>query len=165
MELASMLAGEPFSDNPVSVCPVIGSFLRAYNDAIDDDRRKDLYEYASRVVGSRASEAVQRARAERLADWTVGRQRRRWTRALARAALRRPRPDPNQPFQTPGAHAVRAIRRHTDETHAQALALVDELLEIHVDPHRGPRPCAQHTRTSAAAVAPGGREAAPPPAG
>ena len=30
MELASMLAGEPFSDHPESVCPVIGSFLRAY---------------------------------------------------------------------------------------------------------------------------------------
>ena len=28
MELASMLAGEPFTDHPASVCPVIGSFLR-----------------------------------------------------------------------------------------------------------------------------------------
>ena len=27
MELASMLAGEPFSDHPASVCPVIGSLL------------------------------------------------------------------------------------------------------------------------------------------
>ena len=32
MELASMLAGEPFTDQPESVCPVIASFLRAYND-------------------------------------------------------------------------------------------------------------------------------------
>ena len=31
-----MLAGEPFNDRPQSVCPVIGSFLRAYNDRIDD---------------------------------------------------------------------------------------------------------------------------------
>ena len=36
-----MLAGEPFSDQPASVCPVIGSFLRAYNDSIDDGRRQD----------------------------------------------------------------------------------------------------------------------------
>jgi hypothetical protein len=43
MELASMLAGEPFSDHPQAVCPVIGSFLRAYNDRIDDRRRQDLY--------------------------------------------------------------------------------------------------------------------------
>ena len=42
MELASMLAGEPFNDHPRSVCPVIGSFLRAYNDRIDDGRRQDL---------------------------------------------------------------------------------------------------------------------------
>jgi len=51
MELASMLAGEPFSDHPASVCPVIGSCLRAYNDWIDDDRRQDLYRYAAKVVG------------------------------------------------------------------------------------------------------------------
>ena len=48
-----MLAGEPFSDHPHSVCPVIGSFLRAYNDRIDDRRRQDLYAYAAAVVGSR----------------------------------------------------------------------------------------------------------------
>ena len=48
-----MLAGEPFTDHPASVCPVIGSFLRAYNDSVDDGRRQDLYEYASKVVGSR----------------------------------------------------------------------------------------------------------------
>ena len=36
MELASMLASEPFSDHPASVCPVIASFLRAYNDSVDD---------------------------------------------------------------------------------------------------------------------------------
>ena len=29
MELASMLAGEPFSDRPDCACPVIGAFLRA----------------------------------------------------------------------------------------------------------------------------------------
>jgi hypothetical protein len=41
MELASMIGGEPFSDQPRSVCPVIGAFLRAYNDCIDDRRRQD----------------------------------------------------------------------------------------------------------------------------
>src|ERR1700758_932146 len=69
MELASMLAGEPFTDHPASVCPVIGSFLRSYNDSIDADRRQGLYEYASKVVGSRASARVQQARAARLAQW------------------------------------------------------------------------------------------------
>ena len=48
MELASMLAGEPFSDRPQAVCPVIGAYLRSYNDVVDDERRQDLYRYAVR---------------------------------------------------------------------------------------------------------------------
>ena len=78
MELASMLAGEPFSDHPASVCPVIGSCLRAYNDWIDDRRRQDLYAYASKVVGTRSSQEVQRARAARVTAWVgeVARRRR-----------------------------------------------------------------------------------------
>src|SRR5436305_6946766 len=80
MELASMLAGEPFTDHPISVCPVIGSFLRAYNDTVDDQRRQNLYAHAARVVGSRGPEAVQRARAERLLEWAASMQRRRVSR-------------------------------------------------------------------------------------
>ena len=34
MELASMLAGERFTDSPRSVCPVVAAFMRTYNDAI-----------------------------------------------------------------------------------------------------------------------------------
>lgn len=37
-----MLAGEEFSDEPVSVCPVTAAFLRRHNDSIDDQRRQDL---------------------------------------------------------------------------------------------------------------------------
>jgi hypothetical protein len=37
MELASMIAGESFSDHPESACPVISSFLRAYNDRVNDE--------------------------------------------------------------------------------------------------------------------------------
>ena len=50
MELAAMLSGERFSDHPVSVCPVIGSLLRAYNDNLDDRRRQDLYRYAAEAM-------------------------------------------------------------------------------------------------------------------
>jgi hypothetical protein len=42
MELASMLAHEPFSDRAVSISATIGAFLRTYNDGLDDDRRQDL---------------------------------------------------------------------------------------------------------------------------
>jgi hypothetical protein len=57
MELVSMLAGEPFSDAPLCACPIIGAFLRAYNDAIDDDRRQDLYRCAALVVGTATPDA------------------------------------------------------------------------------------------------------------
>ena len=50
MELASMLAGEPFSDRPLSVSPVIASFMRSYNDHAGDERRNGLYAYAARAA-------------------------------------------------------------------------------------------------------------------
>jgi hypothetical protein len=55
MELASMLAGERFSDHPRAVCPVIGRYLRALNDGLDDERRQDLYALAAAVVGTASS--------------------------------------------------------------------------------------------------------------
>ncbi len=130
MELASMLGGEPFSDHPVSVCPVIGAFLRRYNDAIDDRQRCDLYRYAAKVVESRASAGVEHARADRLHAWTVElRQRRRtwslvprsWS-AAASANLRDP--------EGKADRAIREVARHRGRIHREVLALVDELLAI-----------------------------------
>ena len=69
MELASMLAGEPFSGHPRSVCPVIGAFLRADNDRLDDCWRQDLYEYAANEVGTRITIEVERQRAQVCRAW------------------------------------------------------------------------------------------------
>jgi hypothetical protein len=128
MELASMLAGERFSDHPVSVCPVIGAFLRAYNDSIDGERRQDLYAYAAKVVGSRTSEEVQSARVAHLASWASVRRQRRWSRFVLplrwRALAGNSQPD------AVASRAVRAIRMHNDRMHAEVLALIDELLMI-----------------------------------
>jgi hypothetical protein len=125
MELASVLAGERFSDRPRSVCPVIGALLRAYNDAVDDDRRQDLIPYAARVVGSRAGDAIRRERAARCLAWADERApgRQTWWRRLARRRGRR----------TPESCAIgvaHAIKRHTDETHAAVLRLVQELIAV-----------------------------------
>src|SRR4051812_14475069 len=62
MELASMLAHEPFSDRPPSVSPTIGAFLRTYNDGLDDERRQDLYAVAAAVVGSARGRGIERRR-------------------------------------------------------------------------------------------------------
>ncbi len=130
MELASMLAGERFGDHPDCVCPVIGSFLRTYNDFVDDDRRQDLYAYAAEVVGSRAAPHVQWARAERLKSWATENLRRRWTRFMLPPRLRAIRRLGNPPLEAVGVHAVHSIQRPSARTHAQVLALIDELLDM-----------------------------------
>ena len=127
MELASMLAGEPFSDHPVSVCPVIGSFLRSYNDFVDDERRQDLYMYAAQVVGSRSSGAVQNARADRLGLWLASSKRRGWRWLFV------PRPlawFAGVALDPVDIGAVFALHGREAETHVEVLALLDELLAI-----------------------------------
>ena len=69
IELASMLAGEPFSDRPRCVSPVIGEFLRVYNDSVHDARRDDLYEFASLVVGTRSTAEAEKERARACLEW------------------------------------------------------------------------------------------------
>ena len=132
IELASMLAGEPFSDHPQSVSPMIAGFLRAYNDLVDDQRRQDLYEYASAVVGTAASSSVEARRIARVVTWghEMAQRRKRWWRT-ARFRLDRA----NLKAQDHGIHesaryAINSIGKITDETHAAALTLVDDLIAI-----------------------------------
>src|SRR3954470_23234350 len=65
MELASMLAGEPFSDRARSISPTIGALLRTYNDGLDDVCRQDLYAVAAAIVGTAARRSVERERISR----------------------------------------------------------------------------------------------------
>jgi hypothetical protein len=148
MELASMLASEPFTDHPASVCPVIGSFLRSYNDSIDEKRRQSLYEYASRVVGSRSTQRTQQARAERLAVWAEEMQRTRRAMFVVRSPLRAISRLRKPPIDAIGNYTVHAIPKHTDQTHASALGLIDELLAIGMrDDRVSARVIAAHART------------------
>ena len=130
MELASMLAGEPFTDRPASVCPVIAGFMRAYNDRIDDERRQDLYRFAAEVVSTRAPADVEHARERRCLEWAerMRRQRSRPLRWIARSAPGSI--DRRLGLDAAGTYAARSIRRHSDRTHVAALALVDELIAM-----------------------------------
>ncbi|HKO25907.1 MAG TPA: hypothetical protein VJU80_00500 [Solirubrobacteraceae bacterium] len=130
IELASMLAGEPFSDRPRSVCPVIAAVLRRYNDVLDDRRRQELYPYAARVVGSRGPARLEHARVEYLSGRTTERfgRRHRWRRLFG--------------FESPSvdalaARAVHELSRRGEDSHALVLGLVDELLAL--DTRRGVR--------------------------
>ena len=149
MELASMLAGESFSDHPESACPVISSFLRAYNDRVNDERRQDLYRYAAEVVDTRSPRIVEQARAERLGAWGRDMWARRWTRRFAPPAWRMVGIERRPPRDVLGVHAVRAIWRVDDRTHAAALALIDGLLAIRTDVSELPAPTTSETYSAA----------------
>lgn len=129
MELASMLAGEPFTDQPRSVCRVIAAYLRAYNDGADDRQRQQLYGVAARVVGTRDSREVERRRAERCAELMVelhtGQPRlRRWLRPSPPVCLQ------HEALEAAGVQLARMLLRHRDGTPERALAIVDELVAI-----------------------------------
>src|SRR3954469_496352 len=119
MELASMLAHEPFSDRPPSVSPTIGAFLRTYNDGLDDERRQDLYSVAAAIVGTKSSRAVER---ERVARCLAFAHRHRAARPGPRASLALATPEPAGAWAAKTALAAGA--------HEQALALVDELVAL-----------------------------------
>jgi hypothetical protein len=104
--------------------------LRAYNDSIGDTRRQDLLAYASKIVGSRTTGAVQRRRAARLTAWEIEMRRSRFGRRLLPGPVRDLGLPRARSLETAGTHAVHAIRRHTDFTHTRVLALIDELLSM-----------------------------------
>ena len=52
MEASAWLAHEPWSDKPLCVSPVLGTFLRLWNDQLDEITRQKLKPYAARVVGT-----------------------------------------------------------------------------------------------------------------
>jgi hypothetical protein len=131
MELASMLAGESFSDHPRSVSRPIASFLRGYNDLVDDRRRGDLYRYAAHTVGTTAATEVEEARAARLLAWGDECWRRRSEGSLLeRMRLRRAHKERSSDPEPAGTYAVHAIGKVSDETHAAALVLIDELIAM-----------------------------------
>lgn len=73
MEIVSYVAGEPWSDNPACSCPVLGAFMRAWDDGMPDDetRTRVLAPFIVRLVGSKSSRAVERRRADLALDWFV----------------------------------------------------------------------------------------------
>ena len=93
VELASLLAREPFSDRPDCVCPVIAAFLRGWNDrSAYADRERLLRPYAQRIVGTRASASVTAWRRDLCLAWVGielggGPLRSRWRRLAARARV------------------------------------------------------------------------------
>src|SRR5689334_7125558 len=47
MELASMLAGQRFTDRPATVSPLLCLVLQGYNDGLEHERRQTLKRFAA----------------------------------------------------------------------------------------------------------------------
>jgi hypothetical protein len=69
VELASIIGGEPFSDNPRCVDRVVAAFLRAWNDRAGYADRQRLYPYASHVVGTGGYRRTSRIRRDLCLSW------------------------------------------------------------------------------------------------
>src|SRR5690606_28601620 len=82
LEAVAYIAGEPWTDHPECVCPVLAAFGRAWNDALDDDtRNRILKPFIPRLIGTRSTRDVQDARAFAAADWAVRTYTPVWLRA------------------------------------------------------------------------------------
>jgi hypothetical protein len=132
VELASVLGGEPFSDHPRRVCPVIAAFLRTYNDRIGVLRRQDLIPYAARIVDSVSDREAERRRAALCVAWAADRRpdrlpRHRWRlRRIAHGHGARSLAE----RELAAAWAARSFPPHDDDAHASALELLELLLGV-----------------------------------
>ena len=63
MEAVAFVAGEKWSDHPECVSPVIGAFLRSWNDSLptDADRDRLLKPLIPKIIDTRSTSAVMRA--------------------------------------------------------------------------------------------------------
>jgi hypothetical protein len=125
MELASMLAGERFTDRPRSVSPALASVLRGYNDGLDDERRQTLKRYAAASIGTATGRMSEKRRRRLIGSTIPGLVGARG----ARAALSR-RLAATDPYTTVRGIAQRVAQEDDEALHARVLGLVDALVAI-----------------------------------
>ena len=71
MEAVAFIAGEEWTDSPECASPVIGAFMRSWNDALNDNDRQDLKRYIRRLVGSKGTPEQENLRGWMALDWLV----------------------------------------------------------------------------------------------
>ncbi len=72
MEAVAYVAREPHSDHPKCCSPIIASFLRSWNDALNaDDRNRLLKPLIPILIGTSINEAVEARRAWMIIDWLI----------------------------------------------------------------------------------------------
>ena len=72
MEAVAWIAREPWSDHPRCASPVIGAFMRAWNDGLPDEERTALLlPLIPKLVGTAGFPALEERRSLMAADWLV----------------------------------------------------------------------------------------------
>src|SRR5579875_3073790 len=108
LEAVAWEAGEPHTDAPACVSPVLAQFGRSLNDVLPDDKRQHLQRYRRPMIGT-AGDGLDEQRGYVALDWMI----RTWTPAwLDLAGL------------TAEAQALRDLRRIADLVAARAAAPV-----------------------------------------
>jgi hypothetical protein len=70
MEWVSYLAGEPHSNQPVCVSPVLCAFCTTLNDAMEDAPRQRMLPYLDRTIGT-ADDGLDETRSWMALDWLI----------------------------------------------------------------------------------------------
>ena len=72
MEAVAYISGGFWTDSPYCACPVLGAFLRSWNDTLPDDKRQEfLKPLIPRLVGTKSTPTVEQRRAIMAADWMI----------------------------------------------------------------------------------------------
>lgn len=73
MEVAAYIAGEPHSDAPVCVCPIIRRFLVTWNDRLPNNQTRDrlIKPLLPKILDTKSSPEVERKRGILAADWLI----------------------------------------------------------------------------------------------
>jgi hypothetical protein len=72
MEAAAYIAGEPHTDHPKCVSPIIATFMRSWNDGLDDaDRNRLLKPLIPLVIGTDNNHGAEDRRAWMILDWMI----------------------------------------------------------------------------------------------
>jgi hypothetical protein len=124
MEWVSYLAGEPHSDNPACVSPVLRAFCTTLNDSLEDGPRQRMRPYLTRTIGT-ADDGLDEVRAWAAMDWLARVYAPCWLRAVGLTDSARWLASLPGLMDTDDLRAalvaLTAARRHTRAAWAQAL--------------------------------------------
>ncbi len=123
MEWVAHLAGEPHSDDPACVSPVLRAMCIALNDSLDDVPRQRLRPYLARTIGT-ASDGLDRHRAWLAMDWLIRTYTARWLIVGGLSA------HAERLATLPEVHDERALRRALRPLHEARRAAHEERARV-----------------------------------